>query len=85
MAIQNSRHDLEFMTIKQAQALGLSQLTLTQAPDRQLRVGDGASSMRYLDWLAAEQERITWDGDRQAEIVQDGKGGVSLWVDPVVV
>ena len=83
MAMQNSSNDLEFMTITQAQALGLSQLTLTQAPERSLRVGDGASSMRYIDWLAAEQERITLDGDRQAEIVQDDKGDVSLWVDPV--
>jgi hypothetical protein len=83
MAIQDQVNGLECLTIKQAQALGLSQLTLTQAPDSELRVGDGASSMRYIDWLAAEQERITWDGDRQAEIVRDGKGGVSLWVDPV--
>ena len=85
MAIQNQVNELECMTIEQAQALGLSQLTLTQAPERPLRVGDGASSMRYIDWLAAEQERITWDGDRQAEIVQDDTGGVSLWVDPVAV
>jgi hypothetical protein len=85
MATQNSSNDLELMTTKQAQALGLSQLTLTQAPDGQLRVGDGASSMSYIDWLAAEQERITWDGDRQAAIVKDGKGGVSLWVNPVAV
>ena len=85
MAIQKPVNGLELMTIKQAQALGLSQLTLTQSPEIGLRVGDGASSMRYIDWLVAEQERITWDGDRQAEIVQDSKGGVSLWVDPVAV
>jgi hypothetical protein len=83
MAIQKQANGLELMTIKQAQARGLSQLTLTQSPDIELQVGDGASSMRYIDWLVAEQERITWDGDRQAEIVQDSKGGVSLWVDPV--
>jgi hypothetical protein len=85
MAIQKQVNGLELMTIKQAQALGLSQLTLAQSPDIELRVGDGASSMRYIDWLVAEQGRITWDGDRQAEIVQDSKGGVSLWVDPVAV
>lgn len=83
MTVQDQAHDFEVKTVEQAQALGLSPLTLEQSPDTELRVGDGTSSMRYIDWLVAEQERITWHGDRQAEIVEDGKGHVSLWVDPV--
>jgi len=85
MTMQDQVNDLQIITIKQAQTRGLTPLTLVQSPDAPLRVGDGASSMRYLDWLAAEQERITWQGDRQAEIVQHDKDKVSLWVNPVAV
>jgi len=78
MAIQDER-----ITIEKAQVLGLAPLTVAQSPDRQLRVGDGASSLPYIEWLATEQERITRHGDRQAQIVEDGKGDVALWVDLV--
>ena len=72
-----------YITIEKAEISGLSQLTLSQSPDTQLRIGDGASSLRYIEWLTEEQKRITRHGDRQAEIVEDNAGKVSLWVDPV--
>ena len=37
------------------------------------------------DILVALVEYHRQTGDRQAAIVQDGKGGVSLWVNPVAV
>lgn len=84
MAIQDRVDELTLITVKKAQAHGLFPLTIAQSPDTQICVGDGASSRRYIEWLATEQERITRHGDRQAEIVEDGKGDVSLWVNPVV-
>ena len=79
----NQMNNLDLITVEQAEVLGLSPLTLTQSPDVQLRVGDGAISVRYIEWLVAERERIRWDGDRRAEIVEDNKGDVSLWVNLV--
>jgi hypothetical protein len=84
MAVQEQTPDFELITVKRAEGLGLAPLTIAQSPDTQLRVGDGASSIGYLEWLVAEQERITGDGDRQAAIVQNDKGSVALWVDPAV-
>jgi hypothetical protein len=84
MAIDNQLNNVELITVEQAERLGLSPLTLAQSPDIQLRVGDGATSVPYIEWLMAERERIRWDGDRQAEIVEDSNGDVSLWVNLVV-
>lgn len=84
MAIDNQLNNVDLITVEQAERLGLSPLTLTQSPDIQLRVGDGATSVPYIEWLMAERERIRWDGDRQAEIVEDSNGDVSLWVNLVV-
>lgn len=83
MATQDKVNDPTLVTVKMAQAHGLFPLTIAQSPDTQICIGDGASSIRYIEWLATEQERITRHGDRQAEIVEDGKGEVSLWVNPV--
>ena len=71
------------ITVEKAQMSGLAQLTRAQTPDTQLRIGDGASSLSYIEWLTEEQKRITRHGDRQAEIVEDNTGKVSLWVNPV--
>ena len=84
MAVQDKIDDPALLTVKKAQARGLCPLTMAQSPDTQIRIGDGGSSMRYIEWLATEQERITRYGDRQAEIVEESKGEVSLWVNPVV-
>lgn len=83
MATQYKIDEPMLITIKKAQEHGLSPLTIAQLPDSQICIGDGASSVRYIEWLATEQERITRYGDRQAEIVEDNKGEVSLWVNPV--
>jgi hypothetical protein len=83
MTVQAQMNDTVLITIEQAQARGLSPLTLAQSPDTELPIGDGTSSRRYIEWLATEQERITRYGDRQAEIVKDDKGDVSLWVNLV--
>jgi hypothetical protein len=83
MATQEKVDELALITVQKAQAHGLCPLTIAQAPDTQIRIGDGVSSMRYIEWLATEQERITRHGDRQAEIVEESKGNVSLWVNPV--
>ena len=83
MAIQDKIDDPILITVKKAEAHGLFPLTIAQSPGTQICIGDGASSVRYIEWLAIEQERITRHGDRQAEIVEDGKGEVSLWVNPV--
>jgi hypothetical protein len=84
MATQDKVDEPTLITVKKAQAHGLFPLTIAQPPDTHICIGDGASSRRYIEWLATEQERITRHGDRQAEIVEDGKGEVSLWVNPVV-
>lgn len=84
MAVQNQVNDLTTITIEKAQRRGLSPLTIAQSPGTELPIGDGGSSVRYIEWLAAEQERVTRHGDRQAEIVEDRKGDVSLWVSLVV-
>jgi hypothetical protein len=83
MAMEKQIHNLDLITVEQAEVLGLSPLTLAQSPDIQMRVGDGTTSVLYIEWLMAERERIRWDGERRAEIVADNKGDVSLWVNLV--
>jgi hypothetical protein len=76
---------LNTSSVDEATARGLVPLTLTASADTVVPVGDGTCKLRYIEWLAAEQQRITQDGDRQAVIVDEGAGQVSLWVDDVVV
>ena len=83
MVMEKQIHNLDLITVEQAEVLGLSPLTLAKSPDIQMRVGDGATSVPYIEWLVAERERIRWDGERRAEIVEDSKGDVSLWVNLV--
>ena len=84
MAKKYSSSDLAILSINEATARGLMPLTVAEAGDTPLRVGTGAYSMRYIEWLTTEQQRITRHGDRQAEIVDEGKGQVALWVNDVV-
>jgi len=76
---------LPTLSIDEATTRGLIPLTLTASADTVVPVGDGTCKLRYIEWLAAEQQRITQDGDRQAVIVDEGAGQVSLWVDDIVV
>lgn len=78
-------HDFATLSVDAACARGLVPLTVAASLDTALRVGDGTHSMRYIEWLTAEQQRIKQDGDRQAEIVNEGKGRVALWVDAVAI
>jgi hypothetical protein len=73
------------LSTDEATARGLVPLTLTASVDTVVPVGDGTCKLRYIEWLAVEQQRITQGGDRQAAIVDEGAGQVSLWVDDVVV
>jgi hypothetical protein len=73
------------LSTDEATSRGLVPLTLTASVDTVVPVGDGTCKLRYIEWLAAEQQRITQDGDRQAAIVDEGAGQVSLWVDDVAV
>jgi len=75
---------LHTLSTDEAASRGLIPLTLTASVDTVVPVGDGTSKLRYIEWLAVEQQRITQDGDRQAAIVDEGAGQVSLWVDDVV-
>ena len=60
-------------------------LTVAESCDTPLPVGNGTCSLPYIEWLTTEQRRITRYGDRQAEIVDEGKGQVALWVDDCVL
>ena len=66
MAIDNQLNNVDLITVEQAEVFGLSPLTLAQAPDIQMRVGDGTTSVPYIEWLMAERERIRWDGSVSA-------------------
>jgi hypothetical protein len=83
MAKKRTSGGLAILSINEATARGLMPLTVAEAVDTPLRVGNGAYSMRYIEWLTTEQQRITRHGDRQAEIVDEGKGQVALWVNDV--
>jgi hypothetical protein len=76
---------LTTLSVDEATARGLVPLTLTASVDTVVPVGDGTCKLRYIEWLAAERQRITQDGDRQAVIVTEGAGQVSLWVNDVVL
>ena len=84
MAKKCTSSDLSILSLNEATARGLMPLTVAEACNTPLRVGHDRRSVRYIDWLATEQQRITQDGDRQAEIVDEGEGRVSLWVNSVV-
>jgi hypothetical protein len=75
--------DLSILSIAEATVRGLVPLTVADSLDKPLCIGDGTCSLRYVEWLVRERQRITQHGDRQAEIVDEGKGQVSLWVDDV--
>jgi hypothetical protein len=78
-----AQHALPTLSIDEASARGLVPLTIAENLDSSLPVGDGTHSMRYIEWLTTEQQRIKQDRNRQAEIVDEGEGRVSLWVDAV--
>jgi hypothetical protein len=80
-----TQHALPTLSIDEASARGLVPLTVAESLDNSLPVGDGTHSMRYIEWLTTEQQRIKQDGNRQAEIVDEGEGRVSLWVDAVAI
>lgn len=84
MVEKHTSIDLLILSKKEATARGLIPLTMAEAFDTPLPVGSGAKSLRYIDWLALEQQRITRAGDRQAEIVVESRKRVALWVDDVV-
>jgi hypothetical protein len=83
MAKKRTSRDLSILSIDEATARGLMPLTVAEASDTPLCVGNGTCSVRYIEWLTTEQQRITRYGDRQAEIVDEGEGQVALWVDEV--
>ena len=83
MAKKGKASALSLLSIDEAAARGLIPLNMADSLDKPLCVGDGTCSLRYIEWLAREQQRITQHGDRQAEIVEEGEGRVSLWVDDV--
>jgi hypothetical protein len=83
MAKKRPSSDLAILSVNEATARGLMPLTVAEAGDTTLRVGNGAYSMRYIEWLTTEQQRITRHGDRQAAIVDEGKGQVALWVNDI--
>jgi hypothetical protein len=83
MAKKLTSDALSILSVNEATARGLMPLTVAEASDTPLRVGNGTYSMRYIEWLTTEQQRITRYGDRQAEIVDEGKGQVALWVNDV--
>ena len=83
MAKKRTSGAQSILSINEATARGLMPLTVAETGNTPLRVGNGASSVRYIEWLSTEQQRITRHGDRQAEIVDEGKGQVALWVDEV--
>jgi hypothetical protein len=83
MAKKRTSNDLSILSIDEATARGLMPLTVAEACDTPLPVGNGTCSLPYIEWLTTEQRRITRYGDRQAEIVDEGKGQVALWVDDV--
>jgi hypothetical protein len=83
MAKKPTSSALSILSINEATARGLMPLTVAEAGDTTLAVGNGASSMRYIEWLTTEQRRITRHGDRRAEIVDEGEGQVALWVNDI--
>jgi hypothetical protein len=83
MAKKPTSSALSILSINEATARGLTPLTVAEAGDTSLPVGNGASSMRYIEWLTTEQRRITRHGDRRAEIVDEGEGQVALWVNDI--
>jgi hypothetical protein len=83
MAKKGTANALSILSIDEATARGLMPLTVAEAVDTPLSVGNGTCSVRYIEWLTTEQRRITRYGDRQAEIVDEGEGQVALWVDDV--
>jgi hypothetical protein len=85
MVKQDTVSEQAILSVAEATTRGLMPLTVAEVCDSTLRVGDGKSSMRYIEWLATEQQRITRDGDRQAEIVDEGEGRLALWVDDVAL
>jgi hypothetical protein len=84
MAKKVPTHDRSILSTDEAASRGLNPLTVAQSLETPLPVGDGSRSMRYIEWLTAEQKRIMRSGDRRAEIVDEGEGRVALWVDCVV-
>jgi hypothetical protein len=82
-----AKHDTScgqsILSIEEATTRGLIPLTVAESLDTPLRIGDGTSSLRYIEWLATEQQRITRSRGRQAEIVDEGEGRVSLWVNDI--
>jgi hypothetical protein len=85
MVKQDTFSDQAILSIEEATTRGLMPLTVAEPCDSTLRVGAGKSSMRYIEWLTTEQQRITRHGDRQAEIVDEGKGRLALWVDDIAL
>jgi hypothetical protein len=83
MAKQDTLDSAAILSIEEATTRGLIPLTVAEPVDTPLRIGDGSSSMRYIEWLATEQQRITRSRERQAEIVDEGEGRVSLWVNNI--
>ena len=83
MAKQDTTCDSSILSIEEATTRGLVPLTVAEPLDTPLRIGDGTSSIRYIELLATEQHRIMRSRDRQAEIVDEGEGRVSLWVNDI--
>lgn len=81
MAKRDVCGDPALLSIDEATTRGLTPLTVAEPLDTPLRVGDGTYRLRYIEWLTKEQQRIKQAGNRQAEIVDEGEGRVSLWVD----
>lgn len=74
---------LEILSIEEARGRGLVPLTMAETLDTPIQVGHSAESIRYIEWLTIEQQRITQSRDRQAAIVDEGQDKVALWVDDV--
>jgi hypothetical protein len=83
MAKRDTSCSSSILSIEEATTRGLIPLTVAESLDTPLRIGDGTNSLRYIEWLATEQQRITRSRDRQAEIVDEGEGRVSLWVNDI--
>lgn len=72
---------MDAITIQQAKSLGLV-MHLKAYPAEEL-INTQWGMLEHKDWLNKERERIEADIKRQARIVEDKQGELSLWVNPV--
>ncbi len=72
---------MKLLTIKEAKAMGFVEQTRVSDPTEVIDTQWGELSI--MDWLINEKIRIEKDITRVAEIVENRKAYVSLWVNPI--